>query len=115
MIIDLKEVLVKPTKRIQNLMLGNESVRVQKKTASQVLSESSRINAACIDLVPWGRLHMRPIQIFVLSQWRPHSQNLKKLIEIHQSPGPTPDMVENQSQYIQGHEPEVRERTGVFL
>ena len=96
-------------------MLGNESVRVQKKTASQVLSESSRINAACIDLVPWGRLHMRPIQIFVLSQWRPSLPGLEEINRDPPKSGPTPDMVENQSQCIQGHEPEVRERTDVFL
>ena len=32
--------------------------------------------ASCIDTVPYGRLHMRPIQIYLLYFWRPHIDGL---------------------------------------
>jgi hypothetical protein len=31
---------------------------------------------SCIDTVPYGRLHMRPIQIYLLYFWRPHIDGL---------------------------------------
>ncbi|XP_052680299.1 uncharacterized protein LOC128161099 [Crassostrea angulata] len=38
--------------------------------------------AACIDLVPLARLKMRPIQFCLLSQWRPHVDELDHLIQM---------------------------------
>ena len=40
--------------------------------------------AACIDLVPMARLHMRPIQLYLLSQWRPHVDSIHQMILIRE-------------------------------
>ncbi|MCS5551062.1 MAG: reverse transcriptase domain-containing protein, partial [Gammaproteobacteria bacterium] len=38
--------------------------------------------ASCIDTVPYGRLHMRPIQIYLLYFWRPHIDGLQFKIPV---------------------------------
>ena len=38
------------------------------------------IMASCIDLAPLARLHMRPIQLYLLSKWRPGWHDLEKMI-----------------------------------
>ena len=40
------------------------------------------IMASCIDLAPLARLHMRPIQLYLLSKWRPGSHDLEKMIQV---------------------------------
>ena len=40
--------------------------------------------AACIGLVPFARLQMRPIQLCLLSQWRPHLDNLEHMIQVNE-------------------------------
>ena len=42
------------------------------------------IVASCIDLIPNARLYMRPIQLHLLSFWKPSSQDLEKIIPITQ-------------------------------
>jgi hypothetical protein len=43
------------------------------------------ILASCIGIVPWARLRMRPLQLFLLSQWRPISRNVLVFVAL-----PTP-------------------------
>ena len=40
------------------------------------------IMASCIGIVPWARLRMRPLQLFLLSQWRPASRDIKAIINL---------------------------------
>ena len=40
--------------------------------------------AACNDLVPMARLHMRPIHLYLLSQWRPHVDSIHQMILIRE-------------------------------
>ncbi|CAC5368762.1 PSMD2 [Mytilus coruscus] len=40
--------------------------------------------ASCIDLVPWARLHMRPLQLYLLAWWRPALHSLNHLIPLYQ-------------------------------
>lgn len=38
--------------------------------------------ASCIDIVPLARLHMRPIQLYLLCFWRPHYHGLLYLVPV---------------------------------
>ncbi|KAK3101176.1 hypothetical protein FSP39_001539 [Pinctada imbricata] len=58
--------------------------------------------AACIDLVPWARLHMRPIQLYLLGQWRPHIDNIDKMIQIKTVVTPHLQWWMNQENIFQG-------------
>ncbi|XP_063408899.1 uncharacterized protein LOC134692379 [Mytilus trossulus] len=39
--------------------------------------------ASCIDLVPWARLHIIPLQLCLLAWWRPALQSLNPLIPLY--------------------------------
>ncbi|VDI34728.1 Hypothetical predicted protein [Mytilus galloprovincialis] len=41
--------------------------------------------ASCIYLIPMGRLHMRPIQLYLLALWRPNIQPLNQFIPVRMS------------------------------
>ncbi|KAK3102086.1 hypothetical protein FSP39_008630 [Pinctada imbricata] len=41
--------------------------------------------ASCIDLVPLARLHMRPIQLYLLCHWSPRQDDISHLVQIKDS------------------------------
>jgi hypothetical protein len=67
--------------KIQQMLL--QFVVGQMATAHQLLMLLG-LMASCIDLIPLARLHMRPVQFFLLSQWRPNSHDLWKKIRVTQ-------------------------------
>ena len=71
-----------PIDRIQALTLM-VSLFVQRKEVSArlFLSLLGKLNAAA-DYVELGRLHLRPLQFSLLSQWRPHLNSLDQKIQI---------------------------------
>ena len=75
-----------PLDRIQALI----TLFSQKKAVSArlFLSLLGKLNAAA-DYVELGRLHMRPLQFILLSQWRPHIMSLEQKIVITYRGGTT--------------------------
>ncbi len=53
--------------------------------AVQILSLLGSLNAVS-DHVPWGRLHLRPLQLCLLSQWRPNVDPLHKVVRLPHLP-----------------------------
>ena len=49
--------------------------------ARQILSLLGTLNS-CADLLPLGRLHMRPLQMLLLHQWKPHKDHLHTVITL---------------------------------
>ena len=54
-------------------------------TQAVVLLRLLGIMASCIYLIPMGRLHMRPIQLYLLAWWRPNIQPLNHEIPVKPS------------------------------
>lgn len=81
--LNLKKGIVKPSQErfnhlvteIKNFHLGSSQ------PARKFLGLLGQMSA-CIDIVPWGRLFMRPIQLYLLSHWRPHKQDLDSMIPV---------------------------------
>lgn len=46
------------------------------------------LKAACIDLVPFVKLQMRPIQFCLMSQWRPHLDEMDHFVQVDNFPIP---------------------------
>lgn len=67
----------------QILTLLFRTLQVKFLSARLFLSLLGTLNAAA-DLVPLGRLHMRPLQFHLLSYWRPHRDSLDMAIPITQ-------------------------------
>lgn len=83
-VIHLKEGLVFPSEeRFQNIcqmihmMLNLDSVE------ALAMLRLLGLMASCIDLVPWARLHMRPIQLYLLVWWKPSQQELNYKIPLY--------------------------------
>ncbi|VDH93661.1 Hypothetical predicted protein [Mytilus galloprovincialis] len=58
--------------------------------------------ASCIDLVPWARLHMRPLQLYLLAWWRPALQQFKSFDStVSTTPG-TSILVAKPKKFFQG-------------
>jgi len=71
-----------PPPRIDAILVIVQAVLPQKGlTARSFLSLLGVLNAAA-DLVPLGRLHMRPLQMYLLSQWRPIRDPLDTVVPI---------------------------------
>ncbi|MBV2113508.1 MAG: reverse transcriptase-like protein [Candidatus Thiodiazotropha sp. (ex Ctena orbiculata)] len=74
-----------PLERIQSLLLTINAFLLKRiVTARQFLSLLGKLNAAA-DFVVLGRLHLRPLQMSLLAQWRPHILPLDHQIQISQN------------------------------
>lgn len=78
----LNKALVAPTPdRVQNIQLAVQKFMKENVTARDFLHLLG-LCASCILLIPHARLHMRPIQIHLLSFWRPSSQSLNVQVPV---------------------------------
>ncbi|KAK3092798.1 hypothetical protein FSP39_007315 [Pinctada imbricata] len=77
-----KGILYPSQERCVKLMEEIKSIIAQSHQPAQRFLRLLGLMTSCIDLTPWARLHMRPIQYYVLSFWRPHKDNLLQLIPI---------------------------------
>ncbi|CAC5426838.1 unnamed protein product [Mytilus coruscus] len=77
MVMPTQERVLKLQKTVKEMKLKNHA------TARDFLHLLG-IMASCIEMIPYARLHMRPIQIYLLSHWRPTSQNLELNVPITQ-------------------------------
>ena len=69
-------IMLPPDKRIIDILDRTSSMKVATSvTARQFLSFLGLLNSAA-DQIPLGRLHMRPLQLFLLTQWKPVSRDL---------------------------------------
>lgn len=75
-------VALPPPDRVTNIVRSTEELTRSKEiTARRLLQWLGLLNSAA-DHVPWGRLHMRPVQLFLLSRWRPHRDSIEMLISL---------------------------------
>ena len=80
----LKEGLVKPTEeRAIKLYQGVKAIIKGQSQAKDFLHLLGVI-ASCIEIIPNARLYMRPIQLHLLSFWKPSSLDLVKIIPVTQ-------------------------------
>ena len=78
----LQNVVRVPKDRVPPLLqLINFFLQLKTVTARQFLSLLGKLNAAA-DYVELGRLHLRPLQMSLLAQWRPHKLPLSHPIKI---------------------------------
>ena len=72
-----------PTERVQNLILTIKKIMSAKHVSARTfLSLLGKLSAAA-DLVLLGRLHLRPLQMCLLSVWKPHILPLDHPISIN--------------------------------
>lgn len=58
-------------------------------SSAQIFLRVFGLKASCLELIPYVRLLMRPIQLHLLHFWKPSSRDLEYLIPI------TPHLVEH--------------------
>jgi ribonuclease HI len=81
---NLKLGLISPTwERIKKIQQAIENLVLGQRTARDILHLLG-LMASCIQLIPYARLHMRPIQLHLLSFWKPINQNLNTEIPFTQ-------------------------------
>ena len=81
---DLQKGLVRPTSdRIQKIHLAIRILMSDSATARDYL-HALGLMASCVELIPFARLHMRPIQLHLLHFWRPVSRKWEAKIPISQ-------------------------------
>ena len=77
--------MVPPPDRITKILSWagflSRRTRVQARRLLQLLG---LLNSAA-DQIPYGRLHMRPLQLLLLSQWRPHRDDLEEWVNLPQT------------------------------
>ncbi|VDI61342.1 Hypothetical predicted protein [Mytilus galloprovincialis] len=77
--------MVMPTQeRVLKLLKTVKVMNLKKHATARDFLHLLGIMASCIEMIPYARLHMRPIQIYLLSHWRPTSQNLELNVPITQ-------------------------------
>ena len=59
-------------------------VSLEKSTARDFLVILGMMSSL-IQIVPWARLHMRPIQLSLLGQWKPSSKQLEAMVSVRES------------------------------
>ena len=75
--LDLAQGVVRPTEERFKLVLeAVESMLVKAQVPARYFLRLLGLMAACLDTIPWGRLAMRPIQLFLLTQWCPHVHSI---------------------------------------
>ena len=114
--LDLKEGIVKPSQeRFQNLLKDLEDFQLGSVLpAKKFLGVLGRMTA-CIDIVPWGRLFMRPIQLYLLSQWRPHIQDIETKIPVLQSLLPHLEWWKKKENVLKGVSLEIKNPQSVMI
>lgn len=68
--------------RFQSILDIVQSLFASQHIQAIVILKLLGLMASCIYLVPWGRLHMRPIQLYLLALWRPKIHPLTHMIVI---------------------------------
>lgn len=68
--------------RFQSILDIVQSLFTSQHTEAIVILKLLGLMASCIYLVPLGRLHMRPIQLYLLALWRPKIHPLTHMIVI---------------------------------
>ena len=82
-VFNLREGLVFPTEE-RFLAVQQAIMEIESKSHAPACSFLRMLGlmASCIDIVPMARLHMRPIQLYLLYFWRPCSQLLSFLVPV---------------------------------
>ena len=72
--------------------LPQDRAQILKETVKQILNQPFStaylflrllgLMTACLQVIPWARLQMRPIQLFLLAHWRPSRREIWELIPI---------------------------------
>ena len=76
-VFSLKDGVVYPTMdRYRKLQEALQNLSSQDQVTAQTFLQLLGLMASFIDLTPFSRLHMRPIQFYVLSWWKPHKDSM---------------------------------------
>ena len=87
--LDLTQGVVRPTEeRFKLVREAVESMLVKAQVPARYFLRLLGLMAACLDTIPWGRLAMRPIQLFLLTQWRPHVHSIEENVILSPILGP---------------------------
>ena len=71
--------------RFQNMLEIIQNLLLIHQTQAVVILRLLGLMASCIYLVPMGRLHMRPIQLYLLAWWKPNVLPLNHMIPVKSS------------------------------
>lgn len=83
---DLQKGLVYPSEdRFQHIQEIIIVIMKQEKITARLFLRLLGLMASCIDIIPYARLHMRPLQLYLLCFWRPHRDSLWHLIPVKES------------------------------
>ena len=75
--------LVFPTQeRVTKLLMTTQKIMNMKMQTAREFLQLLGIMASCIEIIPNARLYMRPLQIHLLSFWKPSSQKLDQKIPV---------------------------------
>lgn len=80
-VFNLREGIVVPTEdRFLALLQAIKEIADKNQAPASLFLRMLGLMTSCIDIVPMARLHMRPIQLYLLYFWRPCSQLLAFLV-----------------------------------
>ena len=83
---NLEKGIVTPTEtRFQSILEIIHALLNSQQIQAVVILKLLGLMASCIYLIPMGRLHMRPIQLYLLALWRPNIQPLNQFIPVRMS------------------------------
>ena len=83
---DLQKGIVYPTEeRFSHLQEVISSIMENQSVTASLVLRLLGLMASCIDIVPYARLHMRPLQLYLLCFWQPHRDSLFQLIPVKES------------------------------
>ena len=71
-----------PLERIDKMILAVTLVLTQRTLAAKTLLSLLGLMNSFIDINPWARLRMRPVQLYLLAHWRPFSQSVDNCIPV---------------------------------
>ena len=85
-VFSLKDGVVYPTMdRYCKLQEALQNLSNQDQVTAQTFLQLLGLMASFIDLTPFSRLHMRPIQFYVLSWWKPHKDSMYQTIPVKET------------------------------
>lgn len=71
-----------PQERIEYLRQMFASLENSSQIEVRLILQILGVMNSCIELVPWARLHMRPIQLYLLHFWRPVTREIYAQIPV---------------------------------
>lgn len=82
---DLRKGLQFPSEeRVVKLLEAIQDLRLHQGGPVALWLRTLGIMVSCIHIIPWARLRLRPIQLYLLAKWKPSSRDLKVFLAVNQ-------------------------------